>query len=167
MADRHGQAEAVAELFLQLVLPEAGATAIAAPGIGQDQQVLGRAMQRLADRRPPTGDHVHRELGRIGRGTDIDGTLIVGDVIDTVGHCPALGIGWEVMHIDGGGFQTPGGAGILEIADQLLLLGVDADGWPPRGGKRRGVGTGICSNWALRSGCRALASSFLAFTCRA
>ena len=69
-------------------------------------------MQSLANRRPPTGDHVHRELGAYGRGADIDGPLIVGDVIHTVRHGPALGIGWEVMHIDGGSFQTPGGAGI-------------------------------------------------------
>jgi hypothetical protein len=41
--------------------------------------------------------------------------------MDTVRHCPAQGIGWEVMHIDGGGFQTPGGAGILEIADQSFF----------------------------------------------
>jgi hypothetical protein len=39
-------------LFLQLLFSEAGPTAITAPGIRQDQQVLGRAMQRLADRRP-------------------------------------------------------------------------------------------------------------------
>jgi hypothetical protein len=70
------------------------------------------------------------------------------------------------MHIDGGGLQTPGGAGILEIADQLLLLGVDADGRPSRGGKRRALGRKM-RELGVTVGIPGLASSFLAFTCRA
>ena len=165
MADRHGQAEAVAELFLQLLLPEAGATAIA-PGIGQDQQVLGRAMQRLADRRPPTGDHVHRELGRIGRGADIDGPLIVADVIDTVRHC-------RPRASDGKSCTLTAAASRLQAAPAFLkspissffLVSTLMVGHPAAANAACWVA--IYSNWALRSGCRALASSFLAFTCRA
>ena len=69
------------------------------------------------------------------------------------------------MHIDGGSCQTPGGAGILEIADQLLL-GVNADGRPPRGGKRRALSRNILE-LGIAVGMPGAASSFLAFTCRA
>jgi hypothetical protein len=40
---------------------------------------------------------------------------------------PSYSILWKIMHIDLFGFLTPNTACILEVADQLLLLGVDTE----------------------------------------
>lgn len=48
-------------------------------------------------------------------------------IVHAVGSCPPLGILGEVVVVDLLRLATPGLAGILELADEFLLLGVDAD----------------------------------------
>ena len=43
---------------------------------------------------------------------------------------------WIVVHIDGGWLAHPGLACVLEVADELFLLGVHADDRQPGRGKR-------------------------------
>ncbi len=48
-------------------------------------------------------------------------------IIDTVRDGDAGGVGAEVVVVDRTGRQIPTRAGILEVADQFALLGVNAD----------------------------------------
>jgi hypothetical protein len=61
-------------------------------------------------------------------------------------------------------FETQRTAGVFEISDILLLLGIDRDGRLTRRLKLL-TSTLMCSNWALRSGCLP-PSRVLAFACR-
>ena len=60
---------------------------------------------------------------------DADPAVIVGDVVDAVGHRPAEFRDAEIVHADllRLALGLPFAAAVLEIADQLLLLGVDRD----------------------------------------
>jgi hypothetical protein len=51
----------------------------------------------------------------------------VREVIDARGHSPALSIVTEIVDVDDLCLATPSLTGILEVADQLLLLGIYAD----------------------------------------
>jgi len=49
-------------------------------------------------------------------------------VIDPVGDGPPHGVGAEIVHVDTLCTLTPGLARVLEVADQLFLLGVNTNG---------------------------------------
>jgi len=74
---------------------------------------------------------VDRELGGVGVLADIDPTLVVGHIVDPVGHSLAqLGI-HEVMHPNPFRFAArhPLGPAVGEVANQFLLRGVHTDRW--------------------------------------
>src|SRR6266487_4040294 len=84
-----------------VLFPQPRATAITAPRVGQDQQLIGLREGHPSGAFPPVGDCVHRELGCIRRVPDIHRPTIVGQVVDPVRHGAARRIVEEIMHIDG------------------------------------------------------------------
>jgi hypothetical protein len=56
---------------------------------------------------------------------------IGGDVIDPIGHRPTKLLDEEIVDLNlfRSAFRPPLAAGILEIADQFLLLGIDRNHW--------------------------------------
>jgi len=76
---------------------------------------------------PGVFDAINCELGGVVGGTDEQRATVGLQVVHTVGYGDAVGIGAEVVVVDEHGLSTPGGALILEGADELLLLRVDAD----------------------------------------
>ena len=56
---------------------------------------------------------------------DIDRRRVVVQVINTIGHRASLGILWEIMAIHFERLLTPNLSGILKIADQFFLFGID------------------------------------------
>ena len=48
-------------------------------------------------------------------------------VVDAVGDGDAIGLRAEVVVVDQVGSSAPGAAGVLEVADQLALLGINTD----------------------------------------
>ncbi len=99
------------------------------PGVRGDQQLCCAGIDGLAHLGPPATDRFDRELSCVGVGTDVDPAGVGGDVIDPVGGDLAQCRVGEVVHIRlprrSGGFPFPTGSG--EVADQHLLLRVDAD----------------------------------------
>src|SRR5207342_3213174 len=128
MTNRDEDAELVGQ-GLQLALPQPDPRAIAAAAIGGDHKPGGLWIARAPHRLPPTANGIDREAGGIVIDAQAYPAGIVGDVVDAVGRRSAKLGDQEVVHphrlgLTHGAVLTPA---ILEIADQLLLLGVDRD----------------------------------------
>lgn len=58
---------------------------------------------------------------------DNDSPAVGEQVVDAVRDGRAPGVGAKIVVVDQARRALPGGAGILEVADQFALLGIDAD----------------------------------------
>ena len=114
---------------------------------------------------PPFLDAVGRAGGGIEGGADEDGAGVGLGIVDAVGDGDAVCLGGEVVVADELRGPVPLGAGILEVADEFLLLGVDADDGRFSAAQCR-RSPAMCWNWASRCGCEAPAR-FLWLTRRA
>ena len=130
VTDHDGQAIAVAQLLLQLLFPHPRTAAIAAPTIRQDEQALRLRIGRLSLLFPPAGQCSHSKFWGIGGRSHIDSASIVRQIIDPVRNGFAQSFLREIMHIDIVWLLPPCLARILEVANQLLLLGINADDGP-------------------------------------
>src|SRR5260370_13618904 len=128
MTDRDVDAEFVGE-SLQLALPEPDPHAIAAAAISSDQEPRRLRIVPPSHRLPPQANGIHGETRSIVVDADAHPASIAGDVVDAVGRCPAKLRDDEVVHAHRLRLphRTVFTTTILEIADQLLLLAVDAD----------------------------------------
>ena len=113
---------------LQLGLPQPGAVAVGAAAVGGDRQRRGLRVARRAELLPPALDRGDRELGGVVVDPDADPALVVGEVVDAVGDRLAQFLVFEVVgaDLDRVALGAPLAPAVLEVADQLLLLGVDA-----------------------------------------
>jgi hypothetical protein len=127
VADGHGEAVPVADSLLQGVLPRPGAYAVAAAAVGEDEQFGGGGVASAAVVVPPPDEVVDREVGGVVGVTDEQAAVVGGEVVDAVGQGDARRVGAEVVVVDEGRLPAPGGAWVLEVADQLSFLAVDAD----------------------------------------
>jgi len=75
---------------------------------------------------PPMGDGMGGKGGGVMRDAHHDRAAIGEQVINTVRDGDACGVRAEVVIVDQTGRQIPTGTEILEVADQLALLSVDA-----------------------------------------
>lgn len=76
---------------------------------------------------PPFTDGVDCEVRRVVGHSDENGTAIGLHVVDAIGHCKTLSHGTKIMVMHRDGFLIPGGTGVLEAANEFLLLGIHAD----------------------------------------
>jgi hypothetical protein len=65
MAHRHGEPVGIAQLLLELGFPDAGAAAVRAAGIRQDEQALGFREPALSFAGPPVADRLDGKAGRV------------------------------------------------------------------------------------------------------
>ena len=126
VTDRDRQARIVGQA-LQFGFPQPGARPVAAPAIGDDQQLLGRWVASLAHLMPPAPQGPDRKLRGVMIHPDTDPTPVGGHVVYPVGHRPAERLGTEIIDIDrlGLALGPPLPSTVLERADQLLLLRID------------------------------------------
>jgi len=123
---------------LQLCFPEAEAIAVTAAAVGCDREGGGVGVALLAEVFPPAQDRVDRELGGVVVDPDVDPAPVVGEVVDPVGdRLPELLV-FEVVAAYQLGFtlRAPLPSRVLEVADELFLLGIHTDHRLP-GNKRR------------------------------
>ena len=113
--------------LLQFALPQAQARAIAAAAIGGHEEARGLGIAGAAKRIPPAPDAVHRKGRGVMVNADAHPPGIGGDVIDPIRHRPTELLDEEIVDLNlfRSAFRPPLAAGILEIADQFLLLGID------------------------------------------
>ena len=114
---------------LQLSFPDARAIAVAAARIGGDEEVGGIGVALGAHAPPPRLDRCDGESGRVVVHADVDEGTVGDDVEHSVGDRLADGLVREVVDVDEVGLplRLPLDPGVLEVADELLLLRVDGD----------------------------------------
>src|SRR5258708_221942 len=78
---------------------------------------------------PPRMDGTDSEGGGVMRNAYEDDTTIGLGIIDAVRDALAGCEGWEVVVVNLFGRRRPFGAGVVEVADKLVLLGIDTDDW--------------------------------------
>lgn len=127
VAERNAQAERVGQFGLDLMLEESRATIVAAAGIGQDQEPTAFRIVLFPLCVPPVVNRIRGKLGGVGRSAHIHQAVIASDVIDAVGGGDTFGILSKVVCVHLDGACPPSTAVVFERADQLFLLGVDAD----------------------------------------
>src|SRR5208337_1916396 len=67
------------------------------------------------------------ELGRIRRGTDDDMALVGQNVVQPVGPALVQGVTQKVVSVDHLRFRQPSRPVVVEVANQFLLLAIDAE----------------------------------------
>ena len=110
-------------------LPRAGPVAVGAARVRGDQQPPGPRVLAAASGVPPAADRLHRERGGVMVGAHVHPARVRRHVIEPVGNGLACAVAREIMRADSRRL-TPGPplpARVLELPDQLLLLGVHAD----------------------------------------
>src|ERR1700736_5313014 len=128
MADGDGEIEFVREL-LQFHLPQPQPRSIAAAPVGGDGKMLGIGITGRTHQLPPATDGVDGKARRVVIDANADPTGVLADVVNAIGHSPALIAEKEVGPPPFLGLADwpPFAAGVLEVADQFLLLGIDRD----------------------------------------
>ena len=114
---------------LQFSFPQAHTVAIAAAAVGIDQQALGGGISGGAEHVPPASYARDRKRGGVVADAEIDPSIIGGNVVDAIRCYLAEFRDDEVVHPDrlGLSLRTQLTTAILEVANKLLLLGVDTD----------------------------------------
>lgn len=131
MRDRHREPESIADLGLKFRLPGSGTTAVAAAGIGKDEQPPAVAVTRGALALPPSCDGMSGEGSGVMGDSDEDGAAISQQIVDAVRNGDTDGIGTKIVIVHVDRRAIPLDAVIFEVADQFSLFGVDADNGKP------------------------------------
>ena len=127
MADHNRDAESVNELALQRKFPEPGAAVVAATRITEEQELVLSLKAGMLWVGPPLCDGMGGKFWCIIGVAQIDIILVMDDVIDAIGYGPTQRIAREIMDIDLLRSLTPTTTLIGEVADQLLVLGIDTN----------------------------------------
>src|SRR5512138_1063249 len=130
MADVDHETESVGEL-LQLVLPDARAVAVAAARVSGDEELARLRVAERTNLLPPRLDRGDGELRRVVVDAHADEAIVRADVVHAVRNRLADRLVWEVVDVDQLGLPLglSLAATVLEVAHELLLLGVDGDHW--------------------------------------
>jgi hypothetical protein len=118
----------IAQPMLEPVFEGAIAVAVASSSVGQDEELGSSRIAGLPFVAPPAGEAIGGELGGVVRRADVESTAIGEHIVDVIRNRETQGLGTEVMIIDEDVFLAPGPTGVLEVADEFLLLRVDGDG---------------------------------------
>lgn len=127
VGNSESQTKRIGQLRLKFCFPGAATIAIAAASVTQNEELPGAWIATRSLLAPPMRDGVGGKGGGVVRDAHHDLPSISEEIIDTVRDGDSGGVGAEVVVIDQAGRQIPTRAGILEVADQFALLGVDAN----------------------------------------
>ena len=113
----------------QLHLPGPGPGGVRAAGIGADQQPPRTGVAGRPAGPPPAAQRRHCKRGGVVVGAHRDPPGVGVQVVDAVRDRLADRVGGEVVHVNPlrAALRPPLGAAVGEVADLLLLLGVDRD----------------------------------------
>ena len=118
----NGQGERVGQLGLKLRLPGVTAIAVAAAGVGQDENLARAGIATGTFLLPPMGDGMGGESGSVVGNTHDEGTAILGDVVDAIWNGDADGVRAEVVIKDTAGAAFPTAACIPEVPTSSRFL---------------------------------------------
>ena len=110
----------VDEACLEGILEAANARRVAAAGVGEHQQLAGAGVVLESFSLPPAQQVVSGEVGGVVRGADDHEAAVGGQVVDAVGNGDAVGLGAEVVVVDGKRGSFPSGAVVLEMPNSAF-----------------------------------------------
>jgi hypothetical protein len=119
--------ERIGQLRLEFGFPGAATRTVAAAAVAQNEELPGAWIAVRSLLAPPMRDGMGGKGGGVVRDAHHDRSSIREQIIDTVRDGDAGRVGAEVVVVDQAGRQIPTRAGILEVAHQFALLGIDAD----------------------------------------
>jgi len=154
------EVKGIGELRLDFGFPGAATTAVAAAGVGENEQLTGLGVVKGSFTLPPVGDSVSGKSGSVVRNAHDNRTAVGEGLIDAVRDGDANGIRAEVMIVNRPSLLIPTRAIVFEVSDKFALLGIDANDGPlapPKTLAQIGyvieleiaVGTGIGSDFLL------------------
>jgi hypothetical protein len=114
---------------LQAGFPQPAARIIRAAIVRLNEQVLLAAIGPTAHLQPPRTNRGDGKFSRLMRDANDQVASVAANIVDAIQQREALRVTAKVrlQHIDGP--PPPSAPDILEIADQLALLGIDGNGW--------------------------------------
>jgi hypothetical protein len=127
MANCDLQVKSVRDSLLEHLLEMPGTIAIAATGVGQDQQFMTISIEPPSVSKPPLSDGIDGKLWRVGRDADMDESMIPTHIIHPIWSRLAQGILREIVCIHFDRLFGPDSTRVLEIANKLLVFRVHAD----------------------------------------
>ena len=126
MGNRDGQAVLIGPP-LQGVFPQTRAITVAASGVRLDQQASGLRIQPASRMPPPGANGIYGKLGCIRTRAHMHMAAIVRGIVNPIRSGTAHGVLLEIVGVYLARRPAPRAAGVLELADQLLFLGVYAE----------------------------------------
>ena len=113
----HGksQAERIGQLRLEFGFPGAATSAVAAPGVAQNEELPGSRISECPFLAPPICDGVGRKSGCVVRDADRDRPSVGMQIIDAVGDGDTGGIRAEIMVVDQAGDRSQRAPGFLKL----------------------------------------------------
>ena len=121
------EVETIGELRLELCFPSPATATVTTTRVRENEQFPRVGMLQTSLTLPPVTDSVSREGGCVMRHTDHDRTTVDERLVDAIRDRDAECVGAKVMIIDEPGLAVPACAGVLKVADQFALLGIDTD----------------------------------------
>src|SRR5436309_2929582 len=114
---------------LQFPFPQPHAGSITAAGVRRDEQRARAPIAGPAHLAPPSSDRLGREGRRVVINAHTDPPRVAREIVDPIGNRLAALRDEEVMdpHRLGLARRPPLSSRVLEVADQLFLLGIDGD----------------------------------------
>ena len=137
MSHGDGAIESIAEWSLQCGLPGAAAATIAAARAGQNEELASAAIAERSIPFPAAGDGRSGEGGSIAGDTAQDGAAVGQQIVDPERDGYPDRVAAEVVSADRDQRTIPLGAGVLEVAEEFSLLGVDAEEGKARRRRKR------------------------------
>ena len=135
VADGDSEPQGNADGVLKRFFPGAGTRAVAASAIRQDEQFSGRRITLAAFLQPPLRNGLDSKGWGVVTGPEKHRAPVGQRIVDAVGSYQRLGLGTKVVIFDRKGIAIPFGAGVFEVADQFLFLGIDTDDGQSLSGK--------------------------------
>src|SRR5580704_1400452 len=135
VADSDRETQRNADGVLNRLFPRAATRAIASSTICQNEQFRGSRITLTALLTPPLRNGIDRKGWGVVTGSQKHRAAVGQRIVDAVGSYQSLGLGPKVVILDQNRIAIPFGSGVLEVANQFLLLGIDTEDGQALGGK--------------------------------
>jgi hypothetical protein len=127
VGDGESKAVGIGQLGLEFCFPSATTITVTAAGIAEYKKLSRARIAKRSLLAPPMSNGVSGEGGCVMGDAHHNGASIGEQIINAVRDGNASGVGAEVVIVDQSGRQAPAGTGIVEMADEFALFGIDAN----------------------------------------
>ena len=127
MTNCNFQSKSVGYFLLQLLFPSVCPATVATASVSENQKMAFAGKSAASILPPPLCNHIYCETGCVGRSSYANMPALPIEFINSVRHGSTQGVLSKIMRVDFECVTAPCLAVIGKIANQFLLLGIDAD----------------------------------------